>query len=1016
VGLPAALGAGSPWTIVRLADWQDPAALEELAVEAIISALAPEERPRCRTSSRLRFIPFIAWTIRTTKRPLLLILDQFEEYFLYRDRETMREIETAIAALAAKRDLPLHFLFVVRDDGLHHLDQLRAFIPNILHTTIELGHLDDHGVTEAIRGPIARYNEDFRTNAAPITIDDRLVSTLMRQLKEGDISSIQSGRALPKRQFVELPYLQLALTNLWLKEGGADATAISETTLNELGGVSRIVEVHVKDVMARLPAREQELCAKIFDRLVTPIGSKVAYPTAGLATPQVVGPGVSPTDVETLLNKLTPKHARILKHVTADGRPGFEIFHDVLAPPVLEWTRRFGEQQRLADEAKRIKEREEETRALSSAAERRKELEAITAAQRATRTPIAAEASEIALGTHPPRPRLTVRVGFAGHRPNKLDQHAAVRAERQLPSVFAAIEKVAVGIYENSLGAYAQSPPVIRLICGVAEGADQLAVSACPANWIIEALLPFPQNEYLKDFETSAAGDGRDAKSEFLTCLKRAASVTELPLPKSGQREQGYSVAGGYLLRQVDLLVVAWDGKPPRPGGTGALAREAVLHGIPVIWLSTVQEKDPRVIQNIDFDGAPVPSLADDIYGTLLDELSLIFCPLADRSDASGATGPKTLYAGLDLFYKEVWRRTIGMPFYDMLRRMASGRPLRIRIRQGSFESSLSYWDAFMRHAPEAKKLQTKLIQVLAPRYVWVDMLAVHFANMHRSAEMLKYLLATVVVSIGLGGIFTHEPDIKAALGLLGLFLLIVILNLASYGRRQLWEQRWLQYRALAENLRHGRFLAFIGEFGRSEPRALRPNAIDDWIEWYYSATMREIELPGTKIDGVYQWSLLDAILAHEIDEQRAYHRLNSVYATKVNRTLSIASSALFGIAGVTWASFISLIWFGLLPSIRPEIRDIILSSITFSTVTLPVLGMALDAIRLQGGFAASAVRSSRTDEALASLESKFKAAQDRDQRLDETAELLVEAGRIMSPDNSTWQELFGGNRLTLPA
>jgi formylglycine-generating enzyme required for sulfatase activity len=297
------------------------------------------------------------WAAGAASRPLLVVLDQFEEYFLYRDRNRMSALDRAFGQLIARRDLPVHLLISVRDDALHQLDQLRAFIPGILETTIELRGLSEAAVREAILGPVARYNETHRGKGAPILVEDALVATLIRQLKQAD-TEFSRGRSMPgEERRIELPYLQLALTKLWTAEGGASATAFSESTLvDRLGGVGRIVRDHVNGVMGALSAGEQALCAKMFDRLVTPIGGKIAYPTAGLATAEVVGPNVTEPGVEAVLSKLTPKQARILKPVTTNGLPGFEIFHDVLGLPVLEWKRDFEAREKeaaLAREARR---------------------------------------------------------------------------------------------------------------------------------------------------------------------------------------------------------------------------------------------------------------------------------------------------------------------------------------------------------------------------------------------------------------------------------------------------------------------------------------------------------------------------------------------------------------------------------------------------------------------------------------------------------------------------------------
>ena len=192
---------------------------------------------------------------------------------------------------------------------------------------------------------------------------------------------------------------------------------------------------------------------------------------------------------------------------------------------------------------------------------------------------------------HPPKPRLTLRVGITGHRPNKLPKSDLPRIERQLREVFAAIETAVAKAYDANKAVYAGAPADgakpyrIRLISGFAEGADQMAVAACPADWTVEAILPFPKDEYLKDFEQSALGDGRDVRGELIASLARAAVVTELPTPPV--REQGYVAGGKALLDRSDVLIAVWDGEPPKPGGTGAGAREACERGIPVAWLAT---------------------------------------------------------------------------------------------------------------------------------------------------------------------------------------------------------------------------------------------------------------------------------------------------------------------------------------------------------------------------------------------------------------------------------------------
>jgi O-acetyl-ADP-ribose deacetylase (regulator of RNase III) len=355
VGLPAALSktvkplpeggdqtdAPPNWIIVSLREWQNPQRLTQTFIEAVIQAISVDHRPPPGVRGYVT-LSAVSEAIHNTRQPVLLIFDQFEEYFLYREPEATREFESYIGALASRRDLPAHILFTLREDGLHLLDQLRAYIPSIMETTIELGPLDDQAVAQAIQEPVKHYNKVHRKNRNPIIVEDELVSVLIHQLKEADTSLVPRAGLRKDQRFVELPYLQLVLFKLWAEEGGSEASSLRRATLTDpekLGGVRKIVEDHVDAVMRQLSPDDKEFCFAIFNLLVTPIGSKIAYPTAGLA----VGQGVSEERVKAVLKKLTPKEARILKPVNVNGLEGFEIFHDVLGPAVLNWTHSYGQ-------------------------------------------------------------------------------------------------------------------------------------------------------------------------------------------------------------------------------------------------------------------------------------------------------------------------------------------------------------------------------------------------------------------------------------------------------------------------------------------------------------------------------------------------------------------------------------------------------------------------------------------------------------------------------------------------
>jgi hypothetical protein len=629
--------------------------------------------------------------------------------------------------------------------------------------------------------------------------------------------------------------------------------------------------------------------------------------------------------------------------------------------------------------------------------------------------------SDSSLSQHPPKPRMTLRVGFTGHRPNKLAGAVARRIRTQLPEVFAAIERATSTILAKSAPLYADEPPAFRLVCGFAEGADQIAVATCPAGWRIEAILPFPRENYLLDFATSAAGDGRDVSEEFLQSLAKAAVVTELPAP-SGAREQGYAEAGGFMLRQIDILVAVWDGKPPKAGGTGAVLREAAAGGIPVVWLSTENEAPPKLITRAPTMGDP-QAAAFEWNDTAL---TAVLAP--DLAAPERSTSPDSARAGLERYLGEHWKRRSWFTAYDALRRLARWQLPRVTLSLASRAQRGRDWNSFLASVPAAG-LRERIGAVLAPRYAWADMLAVHYSQLYRSASVFCYFLSAVAVFIALGTVFIHEDPQTPALEVLSTKAVFVTCELSAIGTiilivwlglNRRWHERWLNYRALAEMLRHGRFLAYVGEFGRTQTNA--PSDRDaPWMLWYMRATMREIGLPAALLDGRYRQALLTATYNEEIDGphgQLAYNRHNIKRAQEVDLFLHRIGIGCFVLTSLILTIFLALFALDRMVA-TTSIETLVFAAkpfLTFLGAGLPALGAAVAGIRAHGGFEESAKRSARTLDQLAGLSDDYARNAKGDASLEDTAELLIATARILSEDIAAWQDLYGRKRLTLPA
>jgi WD40 repeat protein len=277
---------------------------------------------------------------------LYLILDQFDEYFLYHESED--EFARELAEVVTRPGLRINILISIRDDMLARLDRFKALIPNLFSNYLRLDHLDRQAAHAAIVGPVERYNTlvpaEERVTADPELVDAVLDQTISRRVDPGE--PVDQDR-------VEAPYLQLVMQRLWDEERRGDSRTLRLATLERLSGAEQIIRAHLGEALESLSARDRDLAAKLFNHLVTPSGTKIAHGIGDLATYA----SVSEREVAPVLAALAAE--RILRPVTTGQPDGsrFEIFHDVLAEPVTAWRSQHEAERELASERRAAKRR-----------------------------------------------------------------------------------------------------------------------------------------------------------------------------------------------------------------------------------------------------------------------------------------------------------------------------------------------------------------------------------------------------------------------------------------------------------------------------------------------------------------------------------------------------------------------------------------------------------------------------------------------------------------------------------
>jgi hypothetical protein len=265
-------------------------------------------------------------------RDVYLILDQAEEYFLYHadDAGVGSFAETLPALLAAP--FRVNVLVSLREDSLAKLDRFTGRITGLFANTLRLDRLDREAARAAIVGPVGRYAE---LTGETVTVEPELVGRVLDEVGTGAIEPALGGLGVVESgedgTRIEAPYLQVVMQRLWEDERAAGSDVLRVETLERLGGAQRIVEEHLEGAMAELSPPQKDVAARLFNHLVTPSGTKIAHELSDLAD---FG-RVPVVELQPVLGTLGER--RILRSLEEGGGVRYEIFHDVLAQPVLAW-------------------------------------------------------------------------------------------------------------------------------------------------------------------------------------------------------------------------------------------------------------------------------------------------------------------------------------------------------------------------------------------------------------------------------------------------------------------------------------------------------------------------------------------------------------------------------------------------------------------------------------------------------------------------------------------------------
>jgi hypothetical protein len=599
-------------------------------------------------------------------------------------------------------------------------------------------------------------------------------------------------------------------------------------------------------------------------------------------------------------------------------------------------------------------------------------------------------------------PHVRLQVGVTGHRLGpKLPIESVTPIRATVDRILATVTSAANKMVEKRNGELIDRKLELVVVSALAEGADRIVADAgLAAGYLLEAVLPFARDEYVRDFESEAS------RKEFAALLERAASVFELDGTRP-DANRAYEAAGLITLANCDLLVAIWDRNDAAGvGGTALVVNRAINEGIPVVLVDPAAPDHASLLLVADADLTPASLRHED----LPDRNAIEEIPdVVEFLVAPPAAGTKSR-ASLTSFLNEKERRWNLVPWYEFLRFAFAHREL----RRSDFElpdyveSTRAQWADYFKILGREDRLAKAIDQILLPVFSMADNLSVYYARLFRGTFIFNYLASAVVALLAVTSLVlqikSETGRIVWLLDLIGLGLIFFVIVNWLIAQRLDVHRRWLEYRRLAESLRHMRLIALTGSVGPIPRPGRAPDGDSDWVDWYGRAIRRILPLPDEKVDENYKIMIRRAASETELTSQINYHERNASEMKKLDHRLHLLGMCLFG---TTLLLLALLLFMPAWPDLKP--LKIVL---TFLTIAFPIFGSAFNAIRAQADFLSISRRSRQTANRLIAVRSELSTGSPSFALLADRVEM---ASDMMMDDLVEWQLVFRTRPLSLP-
>jgi HEAT repeat protein len=311
------------------------------------------------------FHAFMIFCTIFTHLPIVLILDQFEEFFQYHRYSSSRQaFLEEISHVIIDQDLPVHIVISMREDFALELNAFKPFLPTLLFDNFyRLEPLSIDSAKKAIVNPVQKFGFKY---------DPELLDVLLKDLSYQDFDRLIETPCTVTPDHIQPAHLQIVCSALWETEHNNSEKKIRLKTYQKKGESKGIVKSYVNDKLTNFdfPSLSKiivEICAcfkkninistlktipkdlinltasvhlilskkriasKAFDYLMTRRGVKLAYTDTALA--QIIKSNHK--IVKEVLEYLREYH--ILRKQTRQTEDWYELYHDLFSQPLAEW-------------------------------------------------------------------------------------------------------------------------------------------------------------------------------------------------------------------------------------------------------------------------------------------------------------------------------------------------------------------------------------------------------------------------------------------------------------------------------------------------------------------------------------------------------------------------------------------------------------------------------------------------------------------------------------------------------